>query len=146
MTIREAIRTDIPRLMEIRLAVKENVLSNPALVPQSDYEEFLFSRGKGWVAEIDGNVAGFAIVDLLEHNVWALFVDPAFEGMGLGRLLHDQMMDWYFRQTDQVIWLGTEPGTRAAAFYARAGWKDLGLRKNGEVYFEMSRSDWEQRK
>ncbi|GAA4370533.1 hypothetical protein GCM10023185_45090 [Hymenobacter saemangeumensis] len=137
MFIREARVQDIDAMSAVRLAVKENVLSNPALVTYDDYVDYLFRRGQGWVAEVEERIAGFAIVDLQEHNVWALFVHPDFEGQGLGRALHDTMLSWYFNQTRKTLWLGTAPGTRAEAFYRKAGWRDLGLRGNGEVKFEM---------
>lgn len=78
-TIREATPNDIPTLARLRLSVRENVLSNPDLITQADYAEFLFKRGKGWVCEVNGEIAGFSIVDLVDKNVWALFVDPDFE-------------------------------------------------------------------
>src|SRR5688500_715302 len=111
--VREARLSDIPQLQVIRDAVKENSLSNPALVTEDDYKDFLQRRGKGWVYEIDGKILGFAIVDLQGNNVWALFIHPGEEGKGIGRSLHDKMMDWYFTQTSTPIWLGTAPHTRA---------------------------------
>ncbi len=142
MIIREAQISDIPQLMIIRLAVKENVLSNPALVPAADYETYLTKRGKGWLYETNGNAVGFSVVDLMGNNVWALFVNPDNEGKGIGKQLHDEMLRWYFNQTKETIWLGTEPGTRAAMFYRNAGWADKGMRKNGEIRFEMTFDDW----
>jgi GNAT superfamily N-acetyltransferase len=140
--IREATIGDIPAMHVVRMAVKENALNNPDLVKLQDYEEFLFKRGKGWVCEKDNQVIGFAIVDLLEHNIWALFLQPDQEKKGLGKQLHDQMMDWYFEQTGNPIWLSTSPGTRAESFYKKAGWKQNGFQKNGEVRFEMTIEDW----
>lgn len=136
MTIREALLTDIPQLQVIRLAVKENRLSDPALVPASAYETYLELRGKGWVAEEEGSILGFAIVDLEDANVWALFVHPEAEGKGMGKALHDTLVSWYFAQTDQPLWLSTAPGTRAETFYRRAGWTETGLYGKGEIKFE----------
>lgn len=51
------------------MSVKENVLSNPALVTYKDYVEYLFVRGKGWVCEINNIITGFAIADLQDHNI-----------------------------------------------------------------------------
>src|SRR5688500_1198390 len=121
MIIREARLTDILRMQVIRHSVRENVLSDPALVTDKDYLEFLVIRGKGWVCELDGQVIGFAIVDLKENNVWALFVQPEYEGRGAGKGLHRVMLDWYFEQTKTPLWLGTAFGTRAETFYRRQG-------------------------
>ncbi|NLR82542.1 GNAT family N-acetyltransferase [Chitinophaga eiseniae] len=144
MIIREARLHDIPQIQTVRNAVRENMLSNPNLVTDQDCETFLFTRGKGWVCEIGRQVVGFSIVDLQEHNIWALFVHPEFDKQGIGRQLHDVMLDWYFTQTDTPLWLGTAPGTRAASFYQKAGWKETGVHGKGEIKFEMTVDQWRQ--
>ncbi len=137
MLIRQAIISDIPAMQVVRHLVKENILSNPALVTDEDCEDYITRRGKGWVCEIEGYIAGFAIADLVDENIWALFVDPTFEKLGIGRKLHDTMLDWYFAQGKKRVWLGTAPNTRAAHFYEKAGWKNMGMTKGGEIRFEM---------
>lgn len=136
--IREAQPKDIPQIQIVRNAVQENTLSDPSLVSDADCADFMFRRGKGWVAELDGLVVGFSIVDLQENNVWALFLLPEYEGRGIGRQLHQVMLNWYFQQTREPIWLGTSPGTRAEAFYRKAGWQQNGLNGEKELRFEMS--------
>ncbi|MDB5277690.1 MAG: family acetyltransferase [Ferruginibacter sp.] len=142
MIFREAQKDDIKQLMEVRLAVKENTLSNPSLVTEADYYNYLFNRGKGWVCMVQDRVAGFSIVDLTEKNVWALFVHPDFAAKGIGKKLHDCMLHWYFGQEQDDIWLGTTPNTRAAKFYALQGWKETGLHGTKEIKFELSFKDW----
>lgn len=61
-----------------RHLVKENTLSNPDLVPDKDVVYYIPKKGKGWVCEVNGQVVGFAIIDLLKKSVWALLVDPEF--------------------------------------------------------------------
>ena len=126
----------------VRHSVKENVLSNPALVSDKDCEEYILVRGKGWVCEINATVVGFSIIDLKAHNVWALFVNPAYERMGIGRKLHDLMLDWYFFRTQETLWLSTAPRSRAEAFYKAAGWKEVGKYGEKEIKFEMTYADW----
>lgn len=142
MTFREATTADIPQLQRIRHSVKENILSNPALVTDKDCEVYLTQRGKGWVCEVDNQVVGFAIVDLTEHNVWALFLRPDYEGKGIGKQLHNLMLDWYFQQTQETLWLGTDPGTRAETFYRKQGWTEAGIYNKREVRFEMTLAQW----
>ena len=146
MIFREALIADIPQIQVVRHSVKENILSNPALVTDEDCIEFLTVRGKGWVCEADNTIAGFAIADLKEYNIWALFLHPDFEGKGIGKELHRLMMDWYFSQTNHTAWLGTAPDTRAQEFYMQQGWKNAGTVNKGEIKFEMSKEDWENRK
>jgi GNAT superfamily N-acetyltransferase len=142
MIYREANIEDIGQMQVVRNAVKENVLSDPALVPDKDVEEFITKRGKGWVCEIENVIAGFAIADLVENNVWALFIHPDFEAKGIGKQLHRIMMDWYFVQTQENIWLGTAPDSRAEKFYRMQGWTEVGVHGKGEIKFEMSFGDW----
>ena len=137
MTFREAQPGDIAQIQTVRNLVKENTLSNSALVSDKDVEEFLFMRGKGWVCEIDLLVVGFATVDLKEHNIRALFVHPDHDTKGIGKKLHGLMMRWYFTQTKETVWLGTAPGTRAEKFYRMQGWKEVGVHGKGEIKFEM---------
>jgi GNAT superfamily N-acetyltransferase len=142
MTIREATIEDIKQIQIVRNAVKENMLSNPNLVTDDDCKEFITERGKGWVCEIDDTIVGFSIADLQDNNIWALFVDPAFEKKGIGKQLHDVMIDWYFTQTTETVWLGTAPNTRAETFYRKAGWKEVGMHGRDEIKFEMGYEEW----
>jgi len=146
MIIREPVWEDIPQIQVIRNSVKENTLSDPGLVTDEDCKEYLFRRGKGWVCEINDQIVGFSIVDLQDKNVWALFVHPDFENRGAGRKLHDMMIDWYFGETSQNLWLGTAPGTRAEEFYRRSGWVETGVHGKGEIKFEMSEENWKKSK
>ncbi|HSQ43686.1 MAG TPA: GNAT family N-acetyltransferase [Ginsengibacter sp.] len=142
MIFREANIDDIKQIQKVRHSVKENVLSDPELVTDKDCEEFLTRRGKGWVCEIEKNIVAFAIADLKENNIWALFVRPEYENTGIGKKLHAMMLNWYFNQTKAKVWLGTAPGTRAAMFYKILGWKEIGTHGKGEIKFEMNFEDW----
>jgi GNAT superfamily N-acetyltransferase len=142
INIRKATTSDIPHLQYIRHQVKENILSDPALVTDDDCKDFITHRGKGWVAETEKTIIGFSIVDLQHHNVWALFIHPDYEGMGVGKQLHNIMLDWYFTQTKETLWLGTEPKTRAERFYRARGWKEVGIHSKGEIKFEMQFEEW----
>lgn len=142
LSIRECVLADLQFLHDIRISVRENILSNPNLITPADYEEFLFHRGKGWVCEINNHIVGFAIADLQEENIWALFVHPDFEGRGVAKQLQKEMLHWYFTQKEKV-WLGTSPGTRAEKFYRASGWRENGKHGN-EVKFEMTNTIWKQ--
>ncbi len=142
MIFRQAQISDIGQMQVVRNAVKENMLSNPALVPDRDVEEYITVRGKGWVCEIDNKIVGFAIADLRENNIWALFMDPDHEAKGIGKRLHQLMLDWYFSQTKKKVWLGTAPNSRAEKFYRMQGWKEVGLHGKGEIKFEMDLETW----
>lgn len=125
----------------IRLAVREKRLVDPSMVQPDDYRRLLAENGRGWVAEAEGRIVGFAVADGTRGNIWALFVHPDFEGRGAGRMLHDTMMDWFFASGADSVWLSTDPGTRAEAFYRAAGWRPAG-EYHGEARYEMSSQDW----
>jgi GNAT superfamily N-acetyltransferase len=139
---RVATKADIKGIFVVRYSVRENRLSEFDLVDENVCESYLTERGKGWVCEIDGEIVGFAIADLKENNIWALFLKPECERQGIGRQLHTVMLDWYFSQTQKTVWLGTNPNTRAELFYRKAGWKEVGTHGEGEVKFEMTFEDW----
>ena len=142
MIFREAKVADIQQIQVVRNSVKENMLSDPGLVTDDDCREFITVRGKGWVCEADNMIVGFSIADLKENNIWALFVRPEYEGMGIGKKLHELMLNWYFSQGKEMVWLGTAPNSRAALFYRKAGWKETGKHGEKEIKFEMNKTDW----
>ena len=141
MRIRIASEADIGDMHRVRMRVRENRLLDAARVQPSDYHRMLTADGRGWVAEIGDRVVGFAVADLRRANIWALFVDPDFERVGIGRGLHDAMVHWLFDAGIDPIWLSTDPGTRAESFYEAAGWRRVGLRET-EVRLELSRQEW----
>ena len=70
MVIRQAKTSDIKHMQLIRNAVKENVLSDPALVPDVDVENYLNHRGKGWVCFDEERMAGFCIARYGRQRHW----------------------------------------------------------------------------
>lgn len=142
MIFRVAKIEDLNQILLVRNSVTENTLSNPGSISIDDCIQFITVRGKGWVCEINNEIVGFSIVDLVNNNIWALFMKPAFEGKGIGKQLHDMMLDWYFEQTKINVWLGTSPSTRAELFYKKAGWIEIGKHGNDEVKFEMTYTNW----
>jgi GNAT superfamily N-acetyltransferase len=140
MLFRKATIADIPGMSRVRMAVKENVLSDPGRVTAEDYREMLEEKGAGWVCEVAETIVGFAIVDFSDANIWALFVDPDHDKKGIGRKLHDLMLNYSFELGVDKLWLSTGPGTRAETFYRKAGWEQTGFTQSGEIRFEMDRT------
>lgn len=140
--IREAGIDDIKAMHMIRMAVKENVLNNPLLVTHDDYVKYITVSGKGWLCEIDNEITGFAIIDTDTNNIWALFMHPAHEKKGIGKMLHDTMLDWHFSRSDSPLWLSTAFDTRAEQFYRKAGWRQTGILKTREIKFEIAADEW----
>jgi GNAT superfamily N-acetyltransferase len=139
LTFRRAVSADIPTLMRIRFAVKENRLSDPSRVTAQDVEDYLDQLGRGWVCEEDGQIIGFSFAAREDHSIWALFIDPEHEGKGAGKRLLQLAVDWLFELGATQVQLGTSVGTRAERFYAAQGWQRGGMRNAIEVEFTLAR-------
>lgn len=109
-------------MSRIRLAVRENVLSNPARVTHQMYVDYPDVAGRGWVAQSNGQVVGFSCADREKSSIWALFVYPEYEGQGCGKRLLELAVDWLFALGHGSVELSTGAGTRADRFYAAQGW------------------------
>ena len=135
--VREATANDIPGMHRVRLSVTENPFSERMGITETSYLPFVVDHG-AWVAEVDSRIVGFAILDRPAASVWALFVEPASEGVGIGRALHQHMIDYVARQGIGHISLTTARDSRAAHFYSQLGWTDIGLTESGELKFERA--------
>ncbi len=133
--IRTAIPADIPGIMQLRAAVTENRHIGPDKVTVEDVADFLRS-GEMWIWQEHGRILGFSAGDAEEGWIWALFVDPAHEGRGIGRTLLARACGSLTRAGFVRATLTTDPGTRAARFYARAGWIDTGRTACDEIIFQ----------
>jgi GNAT superfamily N-acetyltransferase len=136
--LRVAIASDICEIQRIRHSVRENRLVSTVISDQA-VQEAIETSGRGWVVDLGGGLAGFAIGNAHTGNIWALFVDPDHERQGFGRQLHDAMLDWLWTQPLDRLWLTTEPGTRAQRFYESAGWVLIGPTGGGELRYEIQR-------
>lgn len=139
-TVRRATLDDIPAMSAIRLAVSENVLSDPSRITGQMYEDYLELLGRGWVAEADGVVAGFCYANSTDSSIWALFLSKQYEGQGIAKGLLNVAVGWLFEQGEQCVRLSTGAATRADRFYASQGWTRERL-EGQEVFYVLRRSD-----
>ena len=140
LNYRMATLVDIPRMMEIRLAVKENVLSNPARVPYQMYVDYLDLLGRGWVCEREGEIIAFSYAAKEDASIWALFVRPDCEGLGAGKTLLALAVEWLFSLGNETVTLGTSANTRADRFYQRQGWVRGEMKDAVEVYYFLQKT------
>jgi GNAT superfamily N-acetyltransferase len=138
--IRKATRADIPRISEIRQAVRENRLTteSPQAVAATATAEWLIERSAVLVWEEDGHIQGFSAADPRDGSIFALFVDPAHEGQGIARALLPQACDMLLDAGYRTATLTTDAGTRAERFYRRDGWVETGRKKDGQIVFRKS--------
>jgi GNAT superfamily N-acetyltransferase len=141
MPLRLATVHDIDAMHAVRLAVRENALSDENRVRPEHYRAMLQESGRGWVHEESDKVVAFGIADQTHRNIWALFVAPGFEGQGIGSELLEVMVTWLFEQSREPVWLTTGRNTRAEHFYSAAGWRAVGSATDGEIRFELSAGD-----
>jgi ribosomal protein S18 acetylase RimI-like enzyme len=141
LRVREAVAADIPAMHAIRMDVRENTLSDPSWLTPEVYRAHLGNAGvsNSWVCERDGRILGFSVARRAQADIWALFVDPAHEGRGIGRRLIAAATDWLFAQGVDTVSLSTTPDTRADAFYRANGWQRGELTDKGEVMFRLPR-------
>ena len=132
--IRRATVSDIPRLMEIRGSVRENRLSDPSRVTLADYNWHI-AHAPVHVWEDEGLIKGMSAGDPRDGSIWALFVDPAYEGRGIGQALILAACGSIAAAGHRMAKLSTEPGTRAERFYLRNGWLAKGYTERGEAIF-----------
>lgn len=123
--IRPAVVADVPAIFRVRTSVKENHLSLAQLagrgITPASVSKMISDDACSWVAVSEGQVVGFAMVDLVEGALFAAFVLPSHEACGVGRALVARAEEALFAR-HAVAWLETARSSRAAGFYRRLGW------------------------
>src|SRR5262245_45916871 len=124
--IRRATWDDLPRIFAIRFAVRENQLADSKLDLVRRVTDWLFDHSTFWVWEDDGGIRGFSAADPRDGMIFALFVDPAHEGRGIGQALLPLACDILRAAGHAEATLTTAAGTRAERFYRTDGWTEIG--------------------
>ncbi|WP_439862522.1 GNAT family N-acetyltransferase [Pseudomonas antarctica] len=125
--IRVATEDDVDSLFAIRTSVQQNHLSREQLAEMGITAQVLADSIRVapciWIAEVDGTSAAFSMVNLAEGEVFAMFVRPAYEGLGLGRQLMAVAEAALFERHD-TLFLITDgrDEIRANGFYKHLGW------------------------
>jgi ribosomal protein S18 acetylase RimI-like enzyme len=119
---------------ERSIALEERPLPHPITKRYSIGEVFASwaSWQRGWVAEIDGVVRGFATVEYVPWHqrlvLWFLYIEPLFRRRGVGRALLSEVEQHGRNVGATQVWLETSnvnlPGVRA---YERLGYALCGV-------------------
>ncbi|NVZ18391.1 GNAT family N-acetyltransferase [Pseudomonas costantinii] len=145
IVVRLATLVDIDTLFAIRTSVVQNHLSREQMTDLGITPQVLADSIREapcvWIAEVDGRPAAFSMVDLAEGEVFAMFVQPAYEGHGLGRQLMAVAEAALFECHD-TLFLITDgrDEIRANGFYQRLGWSVVGRVDGDDVRYEKSRA------
>ncbi len=139
LTIRPACVSDVAAMFQVRASVGENKMTAQELaavgVTPAAIAEAVRSAPCSWVAAVNDEVVGFAMVDLDSACLFALFVLPEHEGRGIGTELTRRCEQALFQQHASA-WLETAKDSRAARLYRHLGWShevDIG---DGDVRLE----------
>lgn len=140
--IRKATIVDRPRISEVRLAVRENRLSQASVAKVDATADWIFRNEAGnaafWVWEEDGAIQGFAVADPRDGTIFGLFIHPDYEGRGIARALLPLACEDLRAAGFAAATLTTGPGTRAERFYRQNGWEETGRRDDGEIVFRKT--------
>ena len=130
MIVRRAVFSDLTKLLSLLPRLNANVLNNPALISEDDLEPFIAADAL-WVAVLDGRIAGFSVADAGPGTIWALFIDPDFEGQGLGKRLLTLAVGTLRNAGCPGVTLKAGQDTQAEALYRAAGYEEVS--RSGET-------------
>jgi len=143
--IRAATQDDVDTLFNIRTRVVQNHLSVEQMAQLGITPQVLADSIReapcAWVAEVDGQPVAFSMVDLATGVVFAMFVLPTHENLGLGRQLMAVAETALFER-HATLFLVTDgrDEIRANGFYQRLGWTVTGSVEGDDVRYEKSRA------
>ena len=129
-SILPATGNDIPALWALRTrALREqcaahyapDILRTWAAATAPATYPLLLARGGGLKAHVNGNLAGYAILDTERNEVDAVFVDQQFAGQGIGKALLRALE----RMASQPSALHLYASLNAVPFYEAAGYRAM---------------------
>jgi len=142
--IRLAVPGDVPGLFDVRTSVTENAM-NPqemqalGITPEA-IASMILNSDCAWVAVDSGRVVGFSMIIPEDNCLFAAFVLPQFEGLGIGKKLVEIAEQTLFKHS-ATIWLETGKTTRAAGFYRHLGWGNEQDAGDGDIRLEKRRQE-----
>lgn len=76
-----------------------------------------------WVAEVDAQIVGMSMYGITDRtlDIWKLYVRPGFQGVGIGTLLLNSVMEATRHSTDRVVLAYMDGNDETRAFYDRMG-------------------------
>lgn len=130
---RKAVPEDTPGCIDLRGKTRENAFSVEelkALGITLDSWRASIADGSlpGYVALVDGELAGYCFGDRETGEIAVLALLPAHEDMGIGKVLLDLMAEEFRGLGFRRLFLGCspDPQVRSHGFYRHLGWKPTG--------------------
>ncbi len=142
--IRQATEDDAEQLLSfIKSVVEEEIYLEIDSVPRTIEEEKKFIREsisenrQFLVAVVDEKIIGDASawVGRLKKNkhtaLMGIAIQKEYRGLGIGKLLMEQLIDWLKSKAVEKIWLTVfSTNKRAIALYEKIGFEIEGIQKN----------------
>jgi len=140
--IRLAYVADVAAMFNVRASVGENSMTveelSAAGVTRESIAKAVSESPCARVATIGEEVVGFAMVDLKDACLFALFVLPEHEGHGIGTAL-TRACELALFERHTSAWLETAKDSRAARLYRSLGWSDEVDIGGGDVRMDKRR-------
>jgi ribosomal protein S18 acetylase RimI-like enzyme len=142
--LREAAVADVEALFAIRTSVTQNHLSRAELaalgITPSSLAEMLRQTRCAWLVENSSQALGFAMVDAVTGELFALFVRPEWAGQGIGSRLLAAAENSLFQHHSKIhLITDGDPAVHANPFYRRHGWHLVGAIDERDVRYEKYR-------
>jgi len=133
MIYRRAVPEDTAACLALRGRTRENAFSVDELkavgITHESWQASIADGSlPGYVAHVDGELAGYCFGDRDTGEIAVLALLPAHEGHGIGKTLLALMVDEFKGLGFQRLFLGCspDPQVRSHGFYRHLGWKPTG--------------------
>ena len=98
LNCREITPDDVPSLLAVRIATRENTYTMDQLrelgITAESVRALLGKTHRGWLCEDEGRVVGFSMGNKQHGEIWVIAVLPEYEGRGIGARLLTLVEDW----------------------------------------------------
>ncbi len=133
ITYRQAVPEDTPACLDLRSRTRENAFSVEDLkaigITLESWQAGIANGSlPGYVALVDGALAGYCFGERDTGEIAVLALLPAYEGQGIGKALLALMVEEFKGLGFQRLFLGCspDPQVRSHGFYRHLGWRPTG--------------------
>ncbi|MFH0131981.1 GNAT family N-acetyltransferase [Variovorax sp. VaC1] len=130
---RKAVPQDTPACIDLRGKTRENAFSVEELkaigITLESWQSAIADGSlPGYVAQVDGELAGYCFGERETGEIAVLALLPAYEGKGIGKELLGLMVEAFRALGFKRLFLGcsSDPQVRSHGFYRHLGWKPTG--------------------
>ena len=130
VSYREILPSDMEAIFDVRVRTWHNPNGAAEMtrmgISRDSVRRTMEKTHRGWLAEVDGEVVGFAMGDKARGEMWVIAVLKEYENQGIGRSLLGLVEEWLCSEGCKELWLTTDADEnyRAVGFYRCLGWQD----------------------